>query len=226
MNVREKVQVKMNKHQEKLDQAEAKAKAKKAEAKRKKEAENEVSEATSNNEHEGVNEAAAKAQRELEEQQLDALHDKATKASFEDRNEYFFKDGSKVIDHEDGHISIQAGRWSTPEDQAKLTVESAIAKGWGRVSTKGFDEITQSYIEAIGNNLDIEVKTEAEWQKDGLSKDDEQEVDKELDDLEEANVEIDTQEEKVELESLGTNEVSDQEHAHQTLKEHEVEVEA
>jgi hypothetical protein len=205
-----------------LRKREQKQKKEAEEARRKKEAEaeNEVSEAGNENQFEQDDELF-KAQKKQQEQQLDELHANATKASFEDRNEYFYKDGSKVIDHEDGHMSIVAGRWSTPEDQAKLAIESAQAKGWETLSTKGFDDLTQEYMVAIGKANDIEVKTEAEWEK--LANEQETEAEQE-DELEEAP-EVEIAQEQEQLEPLAdANEQAEE----QTIqeKQQQVDVEA
>jgi hypothetical protein len=154
-----------------------------------------------------------KAQKEQQEQHLDELHANATKASFEDRNEYIYRDGSKVIDHADGHMSIVAGRWSTPEEQAKLAIESAQAKGWETLSTKGFDDVTQEYMEAIGKANDIEVKTEAEWAKEAEQQETQAAYEDELEEAPE--VEIEDQQQK-QLEPLANESEIEQE---QSIKE-------
>ncbi|MDB2705706.1 hypothetical protein N9Y67_04135 [Pseudomonadota bacterium] len=226
MNIKDKVQQTISKHDEKFQKAEqeAKAKVKKAEkeaaAKKKKELENEnqVSSPVSPQQDAALNDEALRIQREQQEQQMDVLHSSATKAQFEDRNEYIHRDGSKVIDHEDGHLTLEAGRWSTPEDQATLAVESGLAKGWDTMSTRGFDEQTQSYMQAIGKSMGVEVKTEAEWlqqHEDEANKEDESENEA-TDELEEAK-DIDVKQQE-QLEPLAQEEF-EQEHQEQTVKQ-------
>lgn len=79
-------------------------------------------------------------------------------AIFDDRVEYHQQDGTKLIDR-GGKLAIQSGRWSTPETEAALMVDAAVAKGWvsGVLPTDSDPEFAK-YVQAFAKARGLEVE--------------------------------------------------------------------
>ncbi|NOR70363.1 MAG: hypothetical protein GQ532_11845 [Methylomarinum sp.] len=86
---------------------------------------------------------------------LEALQPNTHTAVFEDRTEYLHQDGTKLIDR-GNLLTIDPGRWSTPESRAALIVDAGAAKGWSEMSFSGSDEFVE-YAEALAKARGIEV---------------------------------------------------------------------
>lgn len=196
MEINNAIAANIKKHQPIFDKSEkeTKEKIKKIEkeaeaAKKRKEMEEEITAFPASAEPDSsLDEALQQQQRAQEQQRLDELYKDSTVAQFDDRREYLNRDGSKLISHEDGHISVQGGRWSTPEDKAKMLVEGAAAKGWENLSFTTSDPDVEKYVKAMGKGMDIDARTAEEWEqakeKDGI------EISESID----KNQEIETQE--------------------------------